>query len=65
MGEGMEIFVGVVLLFAIIILFKTVRMVPQGYEWTVERFGQLHPHPEPGPGLHHSVDRTASAARST
>ena len=24
----------------IIILFKTVRMVPQGYEWTVERFGK-------------------------
>ncbi len=24
----------------IIVLFKTVRMVPQGYEWTVERFGK-------------------------
>ena len=31
----------VILLFAgIVILFKTVRMVPQGYEWTVERFGK-------------------------
>ena len=30
-----------VLLFAgIVLLFKTVRMVPQGYEWTVERFGR-------------------------
>ena len=30
-----------VLVFAgIVILFKTVRMVPQGYEWTVERFGK-------------------------
>jgi regulator of protease activity HflC (stomatin/prohibitin superfamily) len=30
-----------VLLFAgVVILFKTVRMVPQGYEWTVERFGR-------------------------
>jgi regulator of protease activity HflC (stomatin/prohibitin superfamily) len=31
----------VVVLFAgVVILFKTVRMVPQGYEWTVERFGK-------------------------
>ena len=31
----------VILLFAgIVILFKTVRVVPQGYEWTVERFGR-------------------------
>jgi len=31
----------VILLFAgVVILFKTVRMVPQGYEWTVERFGK-------------------------
>src|SRR5690349_7712030 len=30
-----------VLLFAgVIILFKAVRMVPQGYEWTVEAFGK-------------------------
>jgi regulator of protease activity HflC (stomatin/prohibitin superfamily) len=30
-----------ILLFAgVVILFKTVRMVPQGYEWTVERFGR-------------------------
>ena len=40
-----------ILLFAgIIILFKTVRMVPQGYEWTVERFGK-YTHTM-GPGLH-------------
>ena len=30
----------VVLFAGIVILFKTVRMVPQGYEWTVERFGK-------------------------
>ena len=30
----------VVLFAGIVILFKTVRMVPQGYEWTVERFGR-------------------------
>jgi regulator of protease activity HflC (stomatin/prohibitin superfamily) len=40
-----------ILLFAgIILLFKTVRMVPQGYEWTVERFGK-YTHTMT-PGLH-------------
>ena len=43
-----------ILLFAgIIILFKTVRMVPQGYEWTVERFGK-YTHTMT-PGLHFLV----------
>ena len=43
-----------ILLFAgIIILFKTVRMVPQGYEWTVERFGK-YTHTLT-PGLHFLV----------
>ena len=31
---------GILALAGIILLFKTVRMVPQGYEWTVERFGR-------------------------
>lgn len=35
---------------AVIILSKTVRMVPQGYEWTVERFGK-YTHTM-SPGLH-------------
>jgi len=44
-------FLAVVLLVAgIVILFKTVRMVPQGYEWTVERFGK-YTHTM-SPGLH-------------
>ena len=43
-----------ILLFAgIIVLFKTVRMVPQGYEWTVERFGK-YTHTLT-PGLHFLV----------
>jgi len=43
-----------ILLFAgVIILFKTVRMVPQGYEWTVERFGK-YTHTLT-PGLHFLV----------
>src|SRR5690606_27901767 len=44
-------FLAVVLLVAGVIgLFKTVRVVPQGYEWTVERFGK-YAHTM-GPGLH-------------
>src|SRR3546814_8035854 len=30
----------VLLVAGVVILFKTVRVVPQGYEWTVERFGK-------------------------
>ena len=40
----------VVLVAGVIVLFKTVRMVPQGYEWTVERFGR-YTHTM-SPGLH-------------
>jgi len=47
-------FLAAVLLVAgIVILFKTVRMVPQGYEWTVERFGR-YTHTM-NPGLHFLV----------
>ncbi|MDO5505323.1 MAG: SPFH domain-containing protein [Pseudoxanthomonas suwonensis] len=40
----------VLLVAGVIILFKTVRMVPQGFEWTVERFGK-YTHTMT-PGLH-------------
>ncbi|GHH58253.1 MULTISPECIES: SPFH domain-containing protein [Gammaproteobacteria] len=40
----------VVLVAGVIVLFKTVRMVPQGYEWTVEKFGR-YTHTM-SPGLH-------------
>ena len=44
-------FLAIVVLFAgVIMLFKTVRIVPQGYEWTVERFGK-YTHTMT-PGLH-------------
>ena len=52
MGGGMFL-TAVVLVAGIIILFKTVRMVPQGYEWTVERFGR-YTHTL-SPGLHFLV----------
>lgn len=38
----------VVLVSGIIVLIKTVRMVPQGFEWTVERFGKYTHTLEPG-----------------
>ena len=37
---GGQLLAMVVLFAGVVILFKTVRMVPQGYEWTVERFGR-------------------------
>ncbi len=36
----MEFLIGIILLAGVVLLFKAVRMVPQGYEWTVERFGR-------------------------
>ncbi len=50
MGSGAGFLALVVLVAGAIVLFKTVRMVPQGYEWTVERFGR-YTHIM-SPGLH-------------
>ena len=50
MGGGAGFLALVVAVAGIIILFKTVRMVPQGFEWTVERFGK-YTHTMT-PGLH-------------
>jgi regulator of protease activity HflC (stomatin/prohibitin superfamily) len=36
------------LVFAAIFILKTVRVVPQGYEWTVERFGKYTHTLDPG-----------------
>ena len=47
----MEIFVGVLLLFVVITVLKGVRAVPQGYEWTVERFGRYTHTLSPGLGF--------------
>ena len=38
----------VLLVAGVIVLFKAVRMVPQGYEWTVERFGKYTHTLDPG-----------------
>ncbi|MGE8286816.1 MAG: SPFH domain-containing protein [Stenotrophomonas sp.] len=50
MGGGAGFLALVVAVAGIVVLFKTVRMVPQGYEWTVERFGR-YTHTMT-PGLH-------------
>jgi regulator of protease activity HflC (stomatin/prohibitin superfamily) len=47
----LEFFAIVLLLVALIFLFKAVRMVPQGYEWTVERFGKYTHTLSPGLNL--------------
>ena len=38
----------ILLVAGVIVLFKTVRMVPQGYEWTVEAFGRYTHTMKPG-----------------
>jgi regulator of protease activity HflC (stomatin/prohibitin superfamily) len=38
----------ILIFFGIVIFFKAVRMVPQGYEWTVERFGKYTRTLDPG-----------------
>ena len=40
----------VFLIFALLVLFKGVRMVPQGFNWTIERFGKYTR--TLNPGLH-------------
>ncbi len=41
----------VFVLLAIVTLYKGAKMVPQGYEWTVERFGRYRTTLKPGLGL--------------
>jgi regulator of protease activity HflC (stomatin/prohibitin superfamily) len=51
----------VLLIAGVVILFKTVRVVPQGYEWTVERFGKYTY--TMTPGLHFLVPIMYSVGR--
>ncbi len=45
---GFEIFVAVLVVLAVFLLFNTVKIVPQGYEFTVERFGRYTKTIKPG-----------------
>src|SRR5690606_35619398 len=51
----------VLLVAGVVILFKTVRVVPQGYEWTVERFGKYTN--TMTPGLHFLIPIMYSVGR--
>jgi regulator of protease activity HflC (stomatin/prohibitin superfamily) len=48
---GLTIFVVVVLVLALILVFMSVKSVPQGYEFTVERFGRFTKSLRPGLNL--------------
>ena len=39
---GFEMTAGVVVVLALIVIFSGVKMVPQGYNWTIERFGRFY-----------------------
>lgn len=45
---GLEIFVGVLVVLAIFVVFSAVKVVPQGFEFTVERFGRYTKTIKPG-----------------
>lgn len=45
---GFELFVAVLVVLAIFLMFNTVKVVPQGYEFTVERFGRYTKTIKPG-----------------
>ena len=50
MGNALTLLTYILVVAGVIVLVKTVRMVPQGFEWTVERFGK-YTHTM-SPGLH-------------
>ena len=51
MSEGLGIFVLIILAVVIFYLVRAIRMVPQGFNYTVERFGKYIRTLEPGLGL--------------
>ena len=51
MFEGLSVFVLVVVAVVVFYLLRAIRMVPQGYEYTVERFGRYVRTLQPGLGL--------------
>ena len=45
---GFEIFVAVLVVLAVVLMFNMMKVVPQGYEFTVERFGRYTKTIKPG-----------------
>jgi regulator of protease activity HflC (stomatin/prohibitin superfamily) len=48
---GYDVVILAIVLLAVIVIFMGVKQVPQGYEWTVERFGRYTHTLSPGLGL--------------
>ena len=48
---GFDLVVGLIAFLAIIIVFMSAKQVPQGYEWTIERFGRYTKTLSPGLSL--------------
>jgi len=51
MIEGVSVFALVIVAFAVVTALMGIRQVPQGYNYTVERFGKYHKTLTPGLGL--------------
>src|SRR5262250_933934 len=51
MFDGYDIFVIIIVFLAILTIFMGVKTVPQGYNWTVERFGRYTRMLRPGLNL--------------
>lgn len=49
--SGFEIFAILIVFLAVLLIFMGVKQVPQGYEWTVERFGRYTQTLKPGLNL--------------
>ena len=49
--DGFSLFVIVLLFLFVIILFQSIRVVSQGYNYTIERFGRYTKTLQPGLGL--------------
>ena len=60
---GFDIFAIVFVALVILTLLAGVKTVPQGYDWTIERFGKYTRTLDPGSQSHRSRISTASGAR--
>ena len=58
---GLNIFIVALVVFGVVMMLKAVRVVPQGFEWTVERFGK-YTHTM-SPGLHFLMPIAQSVGR--
>src|SRR4051794_14561494 len=58
MLEGASVLVIIFLVVVVFYLLRAIRMVPQGFNYTVERFGRYVRTLEPGPGAHRPLHRS-------